>query len=297
MNKICGIYKITSPTGKIYIGQSRDINKRKNQYKNNKGKGQIRLHRSIIKYGWNFHKFEIICECQEYKLNDLEKYYIEFYNTFDTVHGLNLTDGGNNAKHTEETKIKISNANKGKILSNATKLKISLAHKGKHLSEEAKLKIGEATRHRIIKNETRLKLKNRIISKETRKKMSLAGKGNKHNLGHKHSDESKMKMSIALKGKNLGKKHTNETKLKIGNASKGRKHTNEEKLKISNANRNRVGSYEIYNINNKLIYKFKGELKNELKKLNLPREGLCNTYRKNKKIKFGIYAGWYMIKL
>jgi len=28
MVKICGIYKITSPTGKIYIGQSVDIMRR-----------------------------------------------------------------------------------------------------------------------------------------------------------------------------------------------------------------------------------------------------------------------------
>lgn len=33
MNKLIGIYKITSPTDRIYIGQSKDINKRFNSYK------------------------------------------------------------------------------------------------------------------------------------------------------------------------------------------------------------------------------------------------------------------------
>lgn len=33
MDKICGIYKITSPSSKIYIGQSKNISKRYKTYK------------------------------------------------------------------------------------------------------------------------------------------------------------------------------------------------------------------------------------------------------------------------
>jgi hypothetical protein len=33
MSKICGIYKITSPSGKVYIGQSVDIKRRFTTYK------------------------------------------------------------------------------------------------------------------------------------------------------------------------------------------------------------------------------------------------------------------------
>ena len=40
MNKICGIYKITSPTGKIYIGQSANIKSRITNYKNARCKCQ-----------------------------------------------------------------------------------------------------------------------------------------------------------------------------------------------------------------------------------------------------------------
>lgn len=47
-----GIYKITSPTGKVYVGQSVDIEKRWNQYKNeNKSFVGPRLYNSLLKHG------------------------------------------------------------------------------------------------------------------------------------------------------------------------------------------------------------------------------------------------------
>lgn len=106
MNKICGIYKITSPTGKIYIGQSRNINRRIHHYKYNFGIGQPKIYNSIMKYGWENHKFEIVCECSADKLNDLEKYYIKLYDTFNTIHGMNLNEGGNSSALLDETKKK-----------------------------------------------------------------------------------------------------------------------------------------------------------------------------------------------
>lgn len=74
-----GIYKITSPSGKIYIGQSVNIEKRFIQYKCTKAKTQTRLHYSFIKYGVDKHKFEIVCECKKTELHDLETYYQRLY--------------------------------------------------------------------------------------------------------------------------------------------------------------------------------------------------------------------------
>ena len=70
MNKICGIYKITSPTGKIYIGKSVNIKIRKNHYAYHSGKGQPKIYNSIIKHGWKSHTFEIICICEKDELNE-----------------------------------------------------------------------------------------------------------------------------------------------------------------------------------------------------------------------------------
>lgn len=50
MNKNCGIYKITSPTGRIYIGQAIDIEKRRRGYfKPTGAKGQPRLKKFLLK--------------------------------------------------------------------------------------------------------------------------------------------------------------------------------------------------------------------------------------------------------
>jgi len=113
MDKICGIYKITSPSGGIYIGQSIDVIDRKRKYTSMRCCDQSRLYNSLKKYGWNNHAFDIICECPESELDELEKYYIKEYKTFNTEYGMNLTDGGGHFRHSEETRQKISKSRMG----------------------------------------------------------------------------------------------------------------------------------------------------------------------------------------
>jgi hypothetical protein len=85
-----GIYKITSPSGKIYIGQSKDVENRWDQYKKpNNYKGQVKLYRSIIKYGIINHNFEIIENCLEEKLNERERYWQDYYDVLNKNIGLN----------------------------------------------------------------------------------------------------------------------------------------------------------------------------------------------------------------
>ena len=89
-----GIYKITSPSNKVYVGQSTNIEKRWSGYSTNKKKmkEQTKLFNSFRKYGVDNHKFEIIEECNKDKLNDKEVYWIEFYNSVNA--GLNVSKGG-----------------------------------------------------------------------------------------------------------------------------------------------------------------------------------------------------------
>lgn len=58
-NIIQGIYKITNPSGRIYIGKSIDIYKRWNQYKSLRCISQPKLYWSLKKYGVDNHIFEI----------------------------------------------------------------------------------------------------------------------------------------------------------------------------------------------------------------------------------------------
>lgn len=94
MNSICGIYKITSPSKRIYVGQSVDIKSRWRAYKNETNNGQTLLERSFKKYGYDNHKFEILQVCTKEELNNLEIYYIQLFDTFDGKFGLNLKGGG-----------------------------------------------------------------------------------------------------------------------------------------------------------------------------------------------------------
>lgn len=85
-----GIYKITSPTGKIYIGQSINIQKRFNKYKSALCKKQTRLYYSFIKYGTLNHIFEILLICKKEDLNNKERHYQDLFNCTSDL-GLNCT--------------------------------------------------------------------------------------------------------------------------------------------------------------------------------------------------------------
>lgn len=132
-----GIYKITSPTGKIYIGQSVDISDRISAYKNLKCKNQSKIFASISKHGWDSHIFDILELCSKEELNDLERAYIAKFNSMDRDIGLNLQSGGNsNFKLSEATKQKLRNINLGKKHSEETKRKIGDKHRGMKRSAE-----------------------------------------------------------------------------------------------------------------------------------------------------------------
>lgn len=74
-----GIYKITNPKGKVYIGQSIDVEKRFYTYKKLHCKRQPILYNSLKKYGTQNHTFEILCECEISELNKKERYYQDLY--------------------------------------------------------------------------------------------------------------------------------------------------------------------------------------------------------------------------
>lgn len=127
-----GIYKIVSPSGKVYIGQSRRLKKRFSNYRclNNCHEQRI-LFNSFKKHGVENHVFEVIHPCSIDELNDLEKYYIELYQCTNRKTGLNIRHGGLGKIHSPETIEKIRVANQGKKMSEESKRKMSESKKGK----------------------------------------------------------------------------------------------------------------------------------------------------------------------
>lgn len=97
----CGIYKITNKTnGKVYIGQSRIIEKRWYNHihdatNSNKKAFESLLGRAIRKHGVDKFSFEILEECPVEKLNEREIYWIAEYDATNQDIGYNILAGGN----------------------------------------------------------------------------------------------------------------------------------------------------------------------------------------------------------
>ncbi len=141
-----GIYKITNPNNRIYIGQSIDIERRFNDYKSGCYK-QVRLNNSLTKYGYQKHKFEIIEICEVDMLNKRERFWQDYYNVIGR-NGLNCKlQNTDTLKQvlSDEVKKKISLGCKKAIVGKYTddyRYKLSLATKGKPKTAEHRLKIG-----------------------------------------------------------------------------------------------------------------------------------------------------------
>ena len=136
-----GIYKITSPSNKVYIGQSINIDKRFKNYKSiSQTKGQVMLHNSFKKYGVNNHTFEVVEECSVELLNERERYYQDFYNVLNG--GLNclLTSTTDNIKvYSAESIEKIRQGNLGKEISFDIRKRTSETMKLKGIKPKYKL--------------------------------------------------------------------------------------------------------------------------------------------------------------
>lgn len=107
-----GIYKITSPIGKIYIGQSLNLKKRFYTYKTPQSfKSQIKLYNSVLKYGFINHLWEIIEECRVELLNERERYWQEYFDCIENGLNCKLTSTDSKSGYlNQETKDKISKA-------------------------------------------------------------------------------------------------------------------------------------------------------------------------------------------
>ena len=135
------IYTATNKVnGKMYVGQTvGSLGHRKGQHVSDTKlhRDGCHFHNAIRKYGIDNFKWKTLHRCNNIDLlNQLEIFYIGYYNTFDN--GYNLTEGGcgqSGFKHSVETKNKISVARKGMKFSTEHKRKISVARKGKFLGK------------------------------------------------------------------------------------------------------------------------------------------------------------------
>lgn len=196
-----GIYRIVSPTHKIYIGQSWDIEKRVKYYKIGDCKRQRKLKPSIEKYGWNNHQFQVMIVlnpevANQQELDRLEIYYMNVYRSMG-YELLNLREGGSRGKWSNEQRENQSKRVSGKNNpmygrkrpdTSAWNKKIKSEQMkgdknpmfGKTHTPEVRLILSEAGKKAIITEENRENLRKR-----------MSGKGNPM-FGRKRPDTSLM---------------------------------------------------------------------------------------------------------
>ncbi|HEY5268368.1 MAG TPA: GIY-YIG nuclease family protein, partial [Candidatus Saccharimonadales bacterium] len=207
------LYKISDTlNNKVYIGQSKDPEKRWKQHKwlSNKIIKHQYIHRAIAKYGIDNFTFEVIATCiSQEDADETEIILIKQYDSRNIEKGYNLGAGGNTNIPGEETRKKMSISAKQRIINYPN------------------------TNPGIFDNPA--------PSKETIEKIRLA------NLGRIQSQEEKNKRTQSLLkhyethespliGKTShmkGKQHTEETKQKITENLTGYKHTEKAKSNMS----------------------------------------------------------------
>ena len=164
-----GIYKITSPTNRIYIGQSINIEVRFISYKKLKCKGQIRLYESFLKHGIENHIFEILEECDILLLNERERHYQDLFLVISRK-GLNcrLTKSSDKSgKLSDETKKKLSIA--AKNISTEVRIKRSINRTGRKHTAESLIKMSEFQKNRKDKSYLKTASSKKVINIENNK--------------------------------------------------------------------------------------------------------------------------------
>ena len=202
--KLCSIYCHTNLiNGKRYVGiTSRSPEKR---WANGKAyRHNAYFTNAINKYGWdNFYHEIIATEVPESEAREYEKMIINLYKSADRRFGYNQSTGGEpmtGVKHSEETKRKMSESAKNKVVSEETRQKLSEIMKNR--PEELRYKFSHC-----------------------RKGQASWSKGvtgaNNPLYGRKYSEEHKKNISEALKGKPKSEAHIAKISKKVRSIETG----------------------------------------------------------------------------
>lgn len=224
------IYKLTSPSGKCYIGQSTHVRSRFNSYKSvNSIKDQDKIYKALTKYGVNNFLFEIIDIAEnKIEIDNKEIFYIELYDS--VKNGYNLQYGGGNGKSSEETKLKLSKSKKQLFLDNPELkrkyIERTIARNKLGHSEESRKKLSEA-RIKFYKDNPKAKEEliarnKRGISEESKQKMVNSLKERYKKYGHPRTGKTFSEESKALmRQAQIGRKLPESQKQNISKALKG----------------------------------------------------------------------------
>ena len=178
INKNCGIYKITSPTGRIYIGQAVNIQKRWHKYAKLHCKKQTTLYNSFKKYGVENHQFDIIEYCSEEELNCSERFWQDEFDVIGSngLNGVLTLCGEKRYIASEETRKRISESLKGDKHPAYGKKGTLSPRFGKKASDDTRKKQSEAKKGKPGKKHTE-ESKEKCRQSKLGDKNPMSGKG------------------------------------------------------------------------------------------------------------------------
>lgn len=173
-----GIYKLEAPNGKVYIGQSIDIEGRWDQYLWLKNcKGQTRLYNSFMKYGPGNFNYMILVELPDaspHTLDTIEYFWMMVYDALGP-NGLNCKAPTGKPGVSDETRARMRAAQSNR--SPEWRERISQSKMGHVVSDESRAKLSASHTGRKMPEDQRM----RMIGRK----------------GHQHTDETKARMSEA----------------------------------------------------------------------------------------------------
>lgn len=212
---IVGIYRIWSPSGRVYIGQSWNIKRRWHCHRNDRRESGRLIQRSFKKYGVEAHRFEIVHVFTENatqdRLNYWERYYIEIAKRL-RIPILNLTNGGNNGRPVDEVRERLRKPKSGEHRANIAKAVARQWAEGKKqpviLSAESRQKISNTLKGQKFTDE---RCRNISLALRGRPPNSGSfGRGiNPANTGRPISEETRRKISLTLRRRNALKRQEN----------------------------------------------------------------------------------------
>lgn len=170
---VSGIYKIVTPSDKIYVGSAVNFRRRRNCHRTRLNKGVHHcpgLQNAFNKYGPEALKFEVVEFVSRENLLAREQYYLDLlwpklYNcarVAGSSMGVKVTEAARKkisaaligVKKSPEARARMSAAQKGKKLSARTRSKISQVQLGRKQSKETAAKRAKALRGSVHKDNT-----------------------------------------------------------------------------------------------------------------------------------------------
>lgn len=275
-----GIYKITNLiNGKVYIGQSSNIERRFREHKSNSTSEHLRA--SIQLYGIDNFDFSILEITDIEDLDDRERYWIQYYSSNDPEHGYNSTDDGESRRGWHHSKYSIQK------MSESSK---RLAQQPDYVSPTQDTKVihkGDKTsRCHISQLDEMLADGWELGMSEVSKQ-----KGAENRTGEKNGVYHKGYLFDGDKNPFYGKHHTEATKQKIrehmpdtSHVWKGRHHSESSKQKMRGPRPSVAG------VNNP-NYGKRGELSSNYGRCAIHKDGVEKRIPKNELDKY-LSDGW-----